>query len=170
MSTPGSIAAFEELYQSEQGRLLRYFRKRAGPDAAPDLMQETFTRVLRSGALDRIDNPQAYLSRAARNLLVDRARQRMRQQVVVFPFDEERHASEGPEQTLRIEAADLRRIYRQALLAMPPRTRRIFLMHRLRHLTYKEIAAELRVSNKTVKYHMARALARCHMAATAHLG
>ena len=166
MTAPGSIAAFEELYQSEQGRLLRYFSKRAGPDAAPDLMQETFTRVLRSGALDRIDNPQAYLSRAARNLLIDRTRQTTRRQTVVFPFDEERHASEGPEQTLRIEAADLRRIYRQALLAMPPRTRRIFLMHRLRHLTYKEIAEHLGVSNKTVKYHMTRALARCRKTIT----
>lgn len=167
MTAPGSIAAFEELYQTEQGRLLRYFRKRAGRDAAPDLVQETFTRVLRSGALERVENPQAYLSRSARNLLIERARQRMRQQAVFFPFEEERHASVSPEQTWRIEAADLRRVYRHALLAMPPRTRRIFLMHRLRQLTYKEIAADLGVSNKAVKYHMERALARCHRARAA---
>lgn len=167
MTAPGSIAAFEELYQTERGRLLRYFRKRVGRDAAPDLVQEAFTRMLRAGTVARIDNPQRYLRRSARNLLIDRARRTIRQQAVVFPFDDERDASVRPRQTWGIEAADLRRIYRQALLAMPPRTRRIFLMHRLRHLTYKEIARQLGVSNKTVKYHMASAMARCRAAVAA---
>lgn len=167
MTAPGSTAAFDTLYRSEHTRLLRYFRKRAGPDAASDLVQETFTRVLRSGALDRIDNPQAYLSRSARNLLIERARKSMRQQAVFVPFDDERDGAARPEQTWRIEAADLRRVYRKALRAMPPRTRHIFLMHRLRHLTYREIAEQLGIGDKGVEYHMMRALARCRRAIAA---
>src|SRR3546814_19071641 len=54
-------------YRAEHGRLLRYFRKQVGPDEAPDLMQETFMRLLRSGAFDRIEHPTAYMMRSARN-------------------------------------------------------------------------------------------------------
>ena len=52
----------------------------------------------------------------------------------------------------------------KALLAMPRRTRRIFLMHRLRGMTYAEISVQLGVGIKGVEYHNLRALARCRKA------
>lgn len=161
MTPHDPIATFEAVYRAEHGRLLRYFRKRVGPSTAPDLVQETFTRLFRSGALERVENPQAYLTRAAHNLSIEWARRRTREQSVFFPLDEERDAPVRPEQAWRIEEMDLRRVYRRALRAMPPRTRRIFLMHRLRHLTYKEIAEQIGIGDKAVEYHMKRALARC---------
>lgn len=166
--TPGDpVAAFEAIYRAEHGRLLRYFRRRAGRDAAPDLAQEAFTRLLRSGTLAGIDNPAAWLSRVARNLLIDRARRAKREQAIIYPFDEARDAPVPPEQGARLEAIDLRRIYWRALRAMPPRTRRIFLMHRLRGLTYREISEQLGLGVKAVEYHMARALALCRRAVAA---
>jgi RNA polymerase sigma-70 factor (ECF subfamily) len=157
-------ATFEALYRAEHGRLLRYFRKRVGPSMAPDLVQEVFMRLFRNGALERVENPRAYLSRAAHNLLIEWARRRMREQCFFYPLDEGRDAPVRPEQTWRIEERDLRRVYRQALRAMPPKTRRIFLMHRLRHLTYREIADQIGIGDKAVEYHMTRALARCRSA------
>jgi len=166
MTSPSPSAAFEAFYRSEHPRMLRYFRKKVGPDAAPDLVQDAFTRLLRNEAFDSLECPEAYLTRTARNLLIDRARREARQQAISRLFDEERDAATCPTQTSQIEAAQLGRACWQALRIMPPRTRRIFLMHRLRHLTYKQIAGQLGVSNKTVKYHMARALARCRQALT----
>ena len=164
MNAPGSNAAFEAVYRSEHGQLLRYFRRKAGPDAAPDLVQDAFTRLLRSGALERIDNPPAYLATIARNLLVERARRYVRDQDIFFSLDEGRDAPVRPEQTWRIEEMDLRRVARRALLALPSRTRRIFLMHRLQRRTYGDIAEQLGISHKAVQYHMKRALARCRRA------
>ena len=166
MTAPGSIASFDAFYRSENRRLLRFFGKRVGWEAAPDLVQDAFTRVLRAGPFERIDNPQAYLTRTARNLLIERARRRMREKNVIFPLDEGRDAPVRPEQTWQIEATDLQRVYRQALRAMPRRTRRIFLMHRLRCMTYAEIAKQLGISDQGVEYHMMRALARCRKAVT----
>lgn len=166
MTAPGSTAAFEAFYRAEHERLLRFFRKRVGRDAAPDLVQEVFTRLLRSGAFDRIENPGAYLARSARNLLIERARRMMREQNISYPFDEGRDAPVRPEQTWRIDEMDLRRVYRRALRAMPPKTRRIFLMHRLRCMTYTEIAEQLGIGDKGVEYHMMRALERCRRALT----
>lgn len=160
-------AAFTALYQAEHGRLLRYFRRRVGRDAAPDLAQEVFIRLLRSGTLAQIDSPGAWLSRVARNLLIDNARRAKRQQAIIYPLDEARDAPAPPEQGLRLEAVDLRRSYWRALHAMSPKTRRIFLMHRLRQLTYREIAEQLGIGDKAVEYHMTRALALCRRAVAA---
>ena len=164
MTAPGSIASFDAFYRSENRRLLRFFGKRVGWEAAPDLVQDAFTRVLRSGPFERIDNPQAYLTRTARNLLIERARRKVREQNVMFPLDEVRDAPVRPEQTWQIEATDLQRVYRQALRAMPRGTRRIFLMHRLRCMTYNDIAEQIGIGESGVEYHMARALARCRQA------
>lgn len=166
MTTPGAIASFDTFYRNEKKRILHFFARRVGWEAAPDLMQDAFTRVLRSGAFERIDNPSAYLTRTARNLLIERARQRMRKQNVMFPLDEGRDAPIAAEQTWQIEVTDLQRVYRQALRAMPRRTRRIFLMHRLRNLTYREIAEHFGISDQGVEYHMMRALVRCREAIT----
>lgn len=170
MTAPGSFASFDEFYRSQNRRLFHYFRRKVGRDAAPDLVQEAFTRMLRCGAFERVENPQAYLFRTAHNLVINQARQRMRRPSVVYPFDEERDAHVQPEQEWRTEAAELRRIFRQALRAMPRRTRRVFLMHRLRGMTYREIANQLDIGDKGVEYHMMRALARCRKVAAAHWG
>lgn len=170
MTAPGSVASFDAFYRSQNRRLFHYFRKKVGRDAASDLVQEAFTRMLRSGAFERVENPQAYLTRTAHNLVIEFARRRMRRPSDVCMFDEERDAPVLPQQEQRIEAAELRRIFRRALRAMPRRTRRIFLMHRLRGMTYKEIAEKLGIGDKAVQYHMMRALARCRKATTAHWG
>ncbi len=159
-----SMAAFQAKLPAEHARLLRYFNRRVGRDAAPDLVQEVFARMFGSGALDRIDNPPAYLTRIARNLLIDRARHKKRDCPVFFPFDEGRDAVSRAEQTWRIEAADLLRLYRQTVRAMSPKTRRVFVLHRLRHKTYKQIAQQLGISVATVEYHMMRALTLCRAA------
>ena len=164
MTAPCAIASFDAFYRSENRRMLRFFGKRVGWEAAPDLVQDAFTRMLRSGPFERLDNPSAYLTRTARNLLIERARRRMREQSVVLPLDEGRDAPVRPEQTWQIEETDLRRVYRRALRAMPQRTRRIFLMHRLRQMTYAEIAQQIGIGESGVEYHMARALARCRKA------
>lgn len=158
------MAAFQATLPAEHARLLRYFNRRVGRDAAPDLVQEVFARMFSSGELDRIDNPPAYLTRIARNLLIDRARRNRRDCTIFFPLDENRDAASRAEQTWRIEAAALLRLYRQAVRAMPRKTRRVFVMHRLRRMTYKQIAGDIGISIATVEYHMMRALVLCRAA------
>ncbi len=159
---------FEAICHAEHARLLHYLRRMVGPEEAPDLVQEAFARLLGAENLGRIENPAAYLSRITRNMLINRARQQKRRACVVFySLDEERDAPTRPEQEWRIEAMDLLRLYRQAVRAMSPKTRRIFLMHRIHRLTYKEIAQQVGISVATVEYHMMRALTLCRAAVAA---
>lgn len=158
MSTAASHRAFEEIYRIEQPRLLRFFRRKIGRGDASDLVQETFARVWRSGAFDRVDNPQAYLTRTAQNLLIDLARKRQRIECTFFPLNEARDAALPPNQEWGIEAMELRAAYRRALLALPQRTRRIFLMQRLKGMTYCEVGQEFGVGHQCIEYHMMAAL------------
>lgn len=164
MTAPDPAVSFDAFYRAQHNRFYHFFRRKVGRDAAPDLVQEIFTRMLRGGAFERLENPQAYLWRIAHNVLIERARTWHRKGCVLYPCDEARDAAVPPEQECRIEAIELRRVYRRALLAMPRRTRRIFLMHRLKGLSYREISTELGVGEKGVEYHMMRALARCRRA------
>ena len=164
MTAPGPFPSFDEFYRSQNVRLFHFFRRKVGHEAAPDLVQETFTRMLRCGEFERVENPQAYLTRTARNLLIERYRTWRRKACVLYPLDEGHDAPVGPDQAWAIEASDLRRGLRRAILAMPRRTRRIFLMHRLRRQTYREIAEEIGIREQGVEYHMMRALSRCRKA------
>lgn len=161
MTAAGPYATFEAFYRAEHDRMFHFFRRKVGRDEAPDLVQEAFTCVLRSGAFYRLENPNGYLTRTARNLVINRARTWQRKGCMLYPLDEVRDAPLSPEQEWKIEARELRAAYRRALLALPRRTRRIFLMHRLKGMSYREIAEDLNVGNNGVEYHMMRALARC---------
>lgn len=158
MSAAGSHRAFEEIYRTERTRLLHFFRRKIGPADASDLVQETFVRVWQSGAFDRLDNPQGYLTRTAQNLLIDLARKRQRNACTICPLDEARDAPLPPHQEWGIQAMELHAAYRRALLALPRRTRRIFLMQRLKGMTYDEVGQQLGVGDHCIEYHMMTAL------------
>src|SRR3546814_5103338 len=89
-----------------------------------DLVQEVFVREAESVHASRLADPGSFVRRIARNLLIDRARRRGNDNVVIFPLDEQRDASVLAEQTLDLEAADLFRIYKQAVNDLPEKDRK----------------------------------------------
>jgi len=159
-----TASTFETFYRAEHRMLFHYFRKAVGGDAADELTQEAFMLFWRSGALEKVDYPRAYLIRIARNLVIDQSRRPQRASAILCSFDEECDGSVPPEQLRRTEELDIRRVFRPTLLAMSPRMRRIFLMSRLRQQTYHEIAQQLGITDKAVERQMSRALARCRRA------
>jgi RNA polymerase sigma-70 factor (family 1) len=58
-----------------------------------------------------------------------------------------------------LDEADLDRALGQAVAELPERCRQVFTLNRAQHLSYREIAAVLGISVKTVEIHMTRALA-----------
>jgi len=115
-------------------------------------------RAAGSEQASRLANPAAFVRRIARNLLIDRSRRRQTD-VTVFPLDENRDIASPPEQMLELEAADLRRIYEDAVRSLPEKTRCVFLLSRDDELTYGQIGERLGITVATVQYHMVRAIA-----------
>lgn len=156
---PLPVPTLEETFRAERDRLFRYLARRVGRDQAPDLVQEVFARAAGSRQAGQLANPTAFIRKITRNLLIDRARSRQANKVVMFPLDDERDIGVPPEQGLAIEARDLQRIYDEAVQSLSEKTRRVFVMSRHEHLTYRQISGELGISVATVEYHMMRAIA-----------
>lgn len=153
----------DEAYREHGRALLGFLRRKAGAEEAPDLMQEVFARAAGSAQRGKWINPGGFLRRIAQNLLIDRARYAKRHRAVIHPFEEQRDAACAPQQEWRLEADDVLGLYERAVDAMPFKTRRVFLMHRVDELSYRDIHERLGISIATVEYHMMRALA--HIAA-----
>lgn len=153
----GERADLDGLFRAHGPALLSYLRGHVGDDAS-DLMQDVFVRAAGSPSRYRLINPGGFLRRVAQNLLIDRARKRKRDNVVLLPLQEERDAVTAPEQEHELVARDLLRAYEQAVESMPEKTRRVFLMRRVDGLSYRDIHERLGISIATVEYHMVKAL------------
>ncbi len=80
------------------------------------------------------------------------------------PFEEERDTTSPAQQEWGLEVADLMKLYESAIDSLPAKTRRVFLLHRVDELSYRDIHRKLGISIATVEYHMIKALA--HIART----
>lgn len=151
-------ARFAALYREQAPRLQRRLRsKLRSAEDARDLVQDAFARLLGARTLPR--EPAAFLNRIIRNLVIDRTR---------------RATAHGPEilltqanepwieatQSEAIELEQTRALYQASVDALPKRTREVFLLHRVDGLPYKEIAARLEISTRTVEWHVAEAIVR----------
>lgn len=151
---------YDELYREQAPRLRRWLdaRLRSSEDAS-DLVQDAFTRLLGSGARDGVRQPEAFLNRIVRNLLIDRSR-RLSNRTAHVPIDETNAPVVRATQADALELEQMRRRYRAAVDALPPRMREVFVLHRVEGLGYKEIATRLGIGIRTVEWHVGEALVR----------
>lgn len=154
------VPRLDMLYREHRPRLLRMLRRLTSNDNAGDLVQQVFTRFAGLGP-DRqavIANTAGYLHRTAANLALDQAKAERRHAAGhhVSADDVDLHA---PDQVAALEARDMLQRLDTALRRLKPRTREIFLAHRVDGYTYIEIAARTGLSVKGVEKHMSRAIA-----------
>ena len=152
-------AALAEIYRSHAPGLLRFFARRAERQDLGDLVNESFLRFATAQAKcpTKVENPAAYLTRIAINLLRDRARTAARRSFA-------RHVSvddvpiAGDDPVAQLEARDQIDRVQKALSRFNPKTRAVFLACRLDGLSHKEIAARTGLSGSGVEHHMAKAI------------
>ena len=146
------------LYRDYAPQLRRRVRARLrSNEEASDVVQDAFARLLAATARQTLRQPEAFLNRIIRNLLVDRARRLARRSAHV-PIDDDNEPAVRATQADGIELEDMRTRYRAAVAALPERRRQVFLLHRVDGLSYKEIAARLGISHRTVEWHVAEAI------------
>ncbi|EJL37548.1 RNA polymerase sigma factor, sigma-70 family [Caulobacter sp. AP07] len=154
------LAQVEALFRSHGPWLARVLARRTDREEAKDLVQEAFLRLTRAAEHQALDNPEAYLKRIAWNLLRDRAKNATgRIERAHAPLQPDLHAANDsdPHQAL-VERQTLAR-YEAAVMRLKPKTREIFLLHRLDGLTYAQIARDLGMSVSGVEKQMIKAIA-----------
>lgn len=152
----GILAA---LYRSESARLTRLVSRRTGSaDDAHDLVQDVFYRLARlRGRLPDLERPQAYLRRIAANLLKDRAKLEGRRSAALHVVAQDETLLGNDQQRL-LESRDMLRRLEAAIMRLRPRTREVFMAHRVEGLSYVEIAERTGLSVKGVEKQMSKAL------------
>jgi len=151
----------QELYlRHSPGRVRRLTRKTGCTELARDLANETFLKVLglAPAKLRSIEQPQAFLWRVSVNLLHDWGRARALSERSRPMLEADDHQSF--DQVAFLESRDKLRRLEQVIERLRPRTREIFLAHRLRGLTYPEIADEMGLTVKGVEKQMSKAIAK----------
>lgn len=149
--------AFDELI-SRYWKLLfdRAFNRLQSTDIAKDLVQDVFLNIwLKREGLD-IENMDAYLTSAIRyRVYTYFARNPLSQQVSDLFAD----ITSGCFDTAdKLSFSELRSLVRAWIETLSPKRREVFILYLERHMTTKEIAAELKISQKTVQNHLNRSM------------
>ena len=151
----------QQLYREHSLSLVRQLTQKTGcRELARELANETFLRLLRMapGNLGRIEQPEAFLRHVSTNLLRDWGRAtalRQRSQPTL-----EIASDQQLDQVAVLESRDTLRRLELAVSKLKPKTREIFLAHRIHGFTYAEIADRTGLSVKGVEKQMSKAIAK----------
>ncbi|MBL9206368.1 MAG: RNA polymerase sigma factor [Opitutaceae bacterium] len=164
--TPSSAQRTEEWFAHElaphETALRAYLHGIVRPSDIDDLVQETYTRILRARERGPIESPRGLLFATARNAARDLFRRRAVSNAI--PITEEEascvfdEAPPVPETVSRRQESDL---LASAIASLPPRCREILILRKFENLSHREIAQRLGIAEHTVEAQLTKALHRC---------
>lgn len=160
--SPASGQDLTEFYRDRHPQLQSYlYWQVRSQEIAEELAQETYLRFLKQATPQPILDLNAFLFTIAANLARDHLRSNKRQQQREFiPLDTEiADVKPNPEDIVANYCLESQ--LQQAIANLPEKTREIFLLYRVDELSYKQIAARLDISERTVEYHLRQALLLC---------
>ena len=154
----GDEQAFAEIYNRYGLQLLEQaFRKVNSREAAEEIVQDLFATLWHKRETAEIQKLKEYLSSAIKYRVINLIKNRLTHDG--FIAYSRMLASEADYKTEHdLAASDLSGALNRGLAQLPGHTRKIFQLSRMEHQTVPEIAFRLRVSTKTVEYHLTKAL------------
>ncbi len=150
--------AFKELVERFRRPLFGFLRNLAGPQAAEDIFQEVFVRVLRSASgYEARGKPQSWLFRIANNLALDHiAKEKRRPSIPLEALPSEPAAGGTP--LSELERGEACQRLRAALESLPLEQRQVFLMREISGMSFKEVSEALGIPLGTALSRMNYAL------------
>jgi len=153
-------AWFKREILAHEGALVRYLHRmwRYHEEVA-DLRQEVYVRVYDAARKARPPHPKSFLFATARHLMTDHIRCR---RIVAIDTVGDLDAlnvpvEEGTPEARTVAYEELRGLA-EALDALPPKCREVVWLRRVDDLPQKEVAARLRITQKTVEKHVMKGM------------
>lgn len=152
------LNAFDTLYRNTRERLFAYsFSILKDEVAAQDLVQDFFIDFWENKIFLNIHSGlMGYLVRSIGNRSIDQKKKEERRKLLQRQFgDIEAGNFEGSDKLVNRE---LGQELEAAITRLPPMPARVFRLHYVEKLSYKEISEQLGISPATISNHMTRAL------------
>lgn len=147
------IELFNQMYQPVKNYI---YYKSGDMEVAEDIAQDAFTKVWEKRSEIRLDTVKSLLYTIAANL----CKNRFEHMQVVFDFvTNYRHEANLVSPEFEMELKEFNARLQRAIGSLNEKQRTVFLMNRIDGLTYKQIAENLRISEKAVEKRMKNALA-----------
>lgn len=154
---------FAEEVQPHESALRSYLRRVFPqlPDV-DDVVQESYARLIRARESGAVGHAKAFLFATARNAALDLFRRRRVVRIDgVDDLAELGALSEQPDVAEAVSRQQELALLAEAVRLLPTRCRQVLSLRLLYAMSHREIAAELRVSEHTVKAQLAKGMRRC---------
>ncbi|WP_416440730.1 RNA polymerase sigma factor [Leeuwenhoekiella sp. A16] len=148
----GEIQSLEKLYKIYYAKLFFFAKKfdsaTLGPD---DFVQQTFLKLWEKRSQLKDDvllDRQIFV--ICKNLILNHLKREAKTvgEIEEKLFPQENEAEDFEENTRRMQ-----KVY-QIIDKLPPKRKKIFLLHKIENLTYEEISQSLGISKKTIANHL----------------
>ena len=151
--------AFKEFYEIKVVRLFQFamaFVKNR--EIAEEIVNDTFLKLWNKRCeLDSIGNIDVYLYVAVKNASLNVLRRHVHKHIAISEIEPEHlYVHVNPESAM--VTSELQRIIEKAINTLPPRCRMVFKLIKEDKLSYKQVAAILNISTKTVDTQLGIAL------------
>ena len=155
----GSEDAFKILYNRHwEGVYTMIYRRLGDEEVAKDIVQNIFVNLWTSRNEIRVESSLApYLNRAARNRAISYYKKNISDMIRDTGFQTEQ-VQYSPE--FDLEVKELEAVINEEIEKMPDTMRRTFVLSRRENKSIREIAAELSLSEQTIKNNISQALDR----------
>ncbi len=148
--------------QPHEGTLRNYLVGIARPADIDDVVQESYSRLLRMREQQRVRSPRGLLFTMARNAAHDLFRRRST--AASEPVTENEYLrvlDETPGTAEIVSRGQEIELLANAIEALPERCRAVFILRHFENLSQREIAARLGIAEHTVESQLTKALRRC---------
>lgn len=155
--------ALSQLFEQHNRTLVNFLVARLGNESeAKEVAQEAYVRLLQLHEPGAVSFLRAYLFRVAANIALDRIRRRAVSERFDDTYaDEDLTTTLGPDR--EVQATQSLAVVRQALLELPARHRRAFLLQRFEDKSTTEIGRLLGIKERQARYYISHAVAYCRL-------
>jgi len=152
----GNTKVYEQVYVQYRAKVYTYLlSKTRNETIAEELAQVTFIKLWNCRQSLSADYPfDTQLFRMAASVLIDHCRKEARRTATLRAITTEQEETYLPDFSMRETNS---RIH-AALESLPPARKEAFVLSRIEGLSYKQIAQELSISDRTVEKHISLAL------------
>lgn len=152
---------FEDLFKGQYTRLVTVAKAYCPSlDSAEEVVQEVFIDYWEKKKWNQeIENLPAYLKKAVvyRSIDIIRKQKRNPEKKGLEIIDDLTISSDRSAEEIIISQENYEHL-KQEIDKLPERTREVFMLSRFEKMSYKEISQQLDITDKTVEYHISKAL------------